>query len=91
MEGLKLSVVNKFQKFFAPDRDNNCQDSDSDGEGAAVASNPTSVRSVGDAVDNFSQKLFERISPYKQVSTHDDDVGRGNSKARKSLRSSIHT
>ncbi len=83
MEGLKLSVVNKFQRYLTPDRGSRyATGADSDGggggdddddvaEGAAAAERET----------NFRQRLFEKISPYKQVSTRDDDfclrMGRG--------------
>ncbi len=79
MEGLKFNVVNKFHKYFGPDRASSYtagstgggEGDDSDGVGMGAGS--IELEEEGDrSPNNFTQRLFERISPYKQVSTSDE-------------------
>ena len=79
MEGLKFNVVNKFHKYFGPDRassytaGNTTGEVDDDKDGVGMGAGAIELEEGADrSPHNFTQRLFERISPYKQVSTSDE-------------------
>ncbi len=79
MEGFKFNVVNKFHKYFGPDRassytaGNTTGEGDDDKDGVGIGAGAIELEEGGDrSSHNFTQRLFERISPYKQVSTSDE-------------------
>ncbi len=85
MEGMRLSVMNKFQRYLFPTRASQyAPEGESDEDESAAAAAAT-------AESNFRQRLFEKISPYKQVSTHEDDMcrrtgGRATSRTRLTIK-----